>query len=217
MSHPEPNAPPEPSAARSSGWGDLRARLTWWLRQLTGIGAGLGNAVNNRARAPAAAGGVQLRLAWALVARAMQWTRALEARLAAEARQATRKPLGALGRLTRLAARADRDREMDDWDADPEAARWPKTAPERKPAPYHCIRGQTDAQVVMQICADLHEAAMLLGEDAPARRIEEIFDAASRVLCPRLAEPAAPQDTTQPAGDASTPSAAMDTRPPDTG
>jgi hypothetical protein len=124
---------------------------------------------------------VDLTMVGALVARAMRWARALQARLAAErkARAALRRqkrgskraePMD--GRLAELAAML-RDIRRELAELEP---------PAEKPEPDDCIDGKETAEVVGQICADLGVAATLMRSARFARRIEAIAAKAQALL-----------------------------------
>src|SRR5271165_4609323 len=91
----EPQARPANPSGQGAREARCRRRLGRWLGWLAGIGTTLAARISliakHRAHSPDPAPGsaphpvrVDLTLAWALVARAMRWTRALQARLAPE-------------------------------------------------------------------------------------------------------------------------------------
>jgi hypothetical protein len=99
------------------------------------------------------------RLAWELVARAMRWARALQARLAAEARAARTgksQETERLERVARLLARPD-------WYV-PTKGR--KRAPDTsiRPRADDCIAGLPVPEVMAHVCTDLINASTLLAK-----------------------------------------------------
>ncbi len=174
-----------------------------WVRRLMRIGMGLGREISDLQEWPGDARAAELRQAWALLSRALRWARALQARLLAG------PPAGkpAVDRAERRFDQPIRQGGPNDRDADT-----------RRPRRDHCIDGQTDIQVVMQICADLHQAATLMGNPEAVRDILDIAEAASAMLAP------APATATRGGGFAhgtpgvaETPAAAMGGGVPDTG
>lgn len=148
--------------------------------------------------------------AWDLVARAIKWARALQARLAAEARTertGVSPEAERLERAARLLARPD----------------WYKAAKRRKrvegaamrPRADDCIAGMAVAEVVGQICADLTAAATLLGKSKALRIIVAVADAARAMLGGTAAAWQAMGPA--PDGTAVLPAARMGLRAPDTG
>jgi hypothetical protein len=112
-----------------------------------------------------------------LVARAMRWTRALQARLMAEAAAAAAgKAKAGIDPKERLPDRAEMLSDPPEWlDDDPDWTTF-RAARARKPEPDDCIEGKPDAEVVGQICADLAAAAMLLGASEAVRLVAAITD-----------------------------------------
>jgi len=103
-------------------------------------------------------------LAWDLVARALRWARALQARLAAEARaERTGKSIETerLERISRLLARPD-------WYV-PKKGRPRAPDPSIRPRADDCIAGlPVPVPVVMaHVCTDLINASTLLGKSQP--------------------------------------------------
>jgi hypothetical protein len=122
-------------------------------------------------------GRVDLNLVWSLVARAMRWTSALRARLAAEAKAAK----AALPARSRSSDRPDGD-DGADWNENLLSLR--RAAPGQKPEPESedCILDKPTAEVVGQICADLDAAAMLMRGRLWAGQIAAIAAAARALL-----------------------------------
>jgi hypothetical protein len=186
---------PDPAAsvpaARLSGPAEeekavrCRSRVSRWLREMVGIGAKLveriGRLDASRRAYPDTPRTVDLAVVGALVARAMRWTRALQARFAAERRaraaalrqkrghERAKPPDGELAELARL-FREIRSEILG------------APAPAEKPAPDDCIDGKETAEVVGQICADLGVAATLMRGARFARRIEAIAAKAQALL-----------------------------------
>ncbi len=154
-------------------------------------------------------------LAWDLVARAMRWARALQARLAAEARAektGMSPEAERLERQARLLARPD----------------WYKPAKRRKRAPDtsirpradDCIAGMPVAEVMGHICADLTAAATLLAKSKALRIVLGIAEAARALLGGPddwwQAQPVWPEPDGA-AGAAMRPGGGMGLRAPDSG
>jgi len=154
------------------------------------------------------------RLAWELVGRAMRWARALQARLAAEAR-AERTGISPederLERIARVLARPD----------------WYKPTKGRPRAPDlsirpradDCIAGLPVAAVVAHICADLTNATTLLAKSKALGIVVKIAQEARALL-------GGPEDAWEArpvwpapggAGVIVLPAATMGLRAPDTG
>ena len=172
--------PPDPTGPGQSRWLG-RWQLGRWLRRLADIGVALvvrmsGIAALRPAQGAAATVRVDLELAWSLVARAMRWTRALRARLAAEAVAAKAAMDADDGRFL------DRPERLDDGSAWNEYRTAHRAAPAGRPEPDDCIDGKPVAEVVGQICADLGAAATLLGDAEAARHIAAIAAAARALL-----------------------------------
>ena len=170
-----------------------RSRLRRWLGEMADIGANLmeniGRIAAFRRTNPAIPPGVDLGVVGALVARAMRWSRALQARFAAEKKAraaqepATRDRLQPATRDSRQAGPLDGAlagiegmlrgirRELE-----------PAAAPVEKPEPDDCIDGKATAEVVGQICADLGIAATLMRGARAARQIEAIAAKARALL-----------------------------------
>jgi len=158
----------------------LGRQLGRWLGRLADIGVALvvlmgGIAAQRPAHGAAETVRVDLDLAWSLVARAMRWTRALRARLAAEAVAAK----AAMDPDERLLDRPERLHDGSVWNENRTAHR---AAPAGRPEPDDCIDGKPVAEVVGQICADLGAAATLLGDAEAARHIAAIAAAARALL-----------------------------------
>jgi hypothetical protein len=152
---------------------------------MAGIGARLvkriGRLDEARRAFPDAPRVVDLAVVGTLVARAMRWARALQARFAAE-----KKARAALARQKRVRKRAER------WDGElaelagmlreirREVAEM--APPAEKPEPDDCIDGKETAEVIGQICADLGVAATLMCSEKMARRIEAIAAKAHALL-----------------------------------
>ena len=188
-------------------------QLGRWLGRLADIGVALvvlmgGIAVQRPAHGAAETVRVDLDLAWSLVARAMRWTRALRARLAAEA-VAAKAAMDGDERLL------DRPERLDDGSAWNEYRTAHRAAPAGRPEPDDCIDGKPVAEVVGQICADLGSAATLLGDAEAAQQIAAIA-AAARALLGDPAGAAAVPGTRDRARDEAEP-AAMPVPAPDTG
>ncbi len=155
-------------------------------------------------------------LAWDLVQRALRWTRALQARLAAEARaKKTGRSAEAEG-LDRLARRMGRP----DWYKPASKPR--KRAPDIGigPRANDCILGLTTAEVAAHICADLAHGVTLLGNSkalgivvAIAKDVREMLGGSDELWQPRPVWPAADRG----AGPAMRAAPAMGPRAPDTG
>jgi len=153
--------------------GRERRRVRRWLGQLDDIGATLAmdmrdSASWRQANGRVEAAGIDLELGWELVRRAMRWIRALQLRLAAEAK-AARAGLDPAERLD----------DAEDWGTDRlvsrlRAADLPRPIRPRQPCPDDCIDGKPMAEVVEQICADLDALATLLGKAEAGRQIEVI-------------------------------------------
>jgi hypothetical protein len=152
----------------------VRKRVTRWLGQLADIGVRLAGRISrvaaSREENPDVTITVDLRLGWSLVARAMRWTRALRARLAAEDKAA--KPPGTERRANLYDAavelfgrRLPEDRE-----------------PAEKTEDDDCIEGKPAVEVVAQIFADLGTAATMLHSPSSTRKIAAIADAARALL-----------------------------------
>jgi hypothetical protein len=163
---------------------------------------------------------VDLRLAWRLVARAMRWTGALQARLAAEAKAAKEEH----DPVERLLDRPERLDDPPEW-----LETWavpmvvPRPQPTRKPEPDDCIDGMPVAEVVGQICADLDAAARVLGHTEAVRLIAMIAETAQALLAApagaTTARPVsrAPDGVPAELGLATIPFAATPAPSPDTG
>jgi hypothetical protein len=153
-------------------------------------------------------------LAWELVTRAMQWVRALQARLAAEARTERTGLSPEAERLERAARLLARPA----W-YKPSKAR--KRAPDTRirPRADDCIAGMPVAEVVAHICADLTAAATLLAKSKALRIVGSIAEAARAMLggSDDAWKPRPMGWATGGAGAASLPAAAMGLRAPDTG
>ncbi len=167
------------------GQGRFRSRVSRWLGEMVGIGARLMERVGrldaSRRAHPETPRTVDLTVVGALVARAMRWTRALQARFAAE-----RKARAALRRQKHGRKRAEPpDAEVAELSRLFREIRRELTeapAPAEKPAPDDCIDGKETAEVVGQICADLGVAATLMRSARFARRIEAIAAKAQALL-----------------------------------
>jgi hypothetical protein len=187
MTAPNPDMPPsDPQSDPSSPEGRARGgKLGQWLRSLLHAGLVLVmdmRFVTDPRSHEGAAGEVDRvcanhRLAWDLVTRAIRWARALQARLAAEAR-AERTGLSpeaaGLEQAARLLARPD-------WYG-PAKKRKRVEGAAMRPRADDCIAGMAVAEVVGQICADLSTAATLLGKSRALRIIVAITEAARAML-----------------------------------
>jgi hypothetical protein len=157
----------------------LRARLRRVLRSMVAIGLGLAAQLSQMAvrdRLGEAPVQFDFGRAWDLVARAMRWTRALQARLAAEAKAAR--------------ARTDPDERLQDhpdWIEDFDLDMRPKVM---KPAPDDCIAGLSTPAVVSGICTDLAVAAALMGDTDAAARIMALGKATRAMLGAAADDPA---------------------------
>jgi hypothetical protein len=179
-----------------------RVRVGRWLGRLSVIGTALVVAIGGAA---ARAEDANRKAAWARVVRAMQWIRALRARLRAEARRARAAmfdpPEQLLDRPDRLTGLAPR-------------------APRRKRQVHDCIEGNPDAVVFAGICADLHEAATRLGDGATAQKVAAIAEAARALFADAPPPPAATAETwwvDYATAATAAPADAAEARPPDTG
>jgi len=150
-----------------------RARVLLWLRGLAGIGRALAARMSvvalQQSQDPTTAR-VDLNLAWLLLARAMRWTRALRARLCADANAANVRN-GPVARLSDPAA------------ANENIAFKSKTV--RQPAPNDGvgrIEGKPTVAVLEQICADLGALGAMLGITDAERRLAEIAAQARAML-----------------------------------
>jgi hypothetical protein len=161
---------------RSVGHGaGTRQRLVCWLRMLAEIGTTLGATIHGLLSQTAVPPGVDLGRAQMLVDRGMNWVRALQARLAAVAAYG----VAAQGR----AAAAARPAGL------PDRPRGAATR-KREPVAYTCIADKTDAEVFVQICADLSAAAELLRATDLARQVAAIGAAAQTMWDEPAAEAA---------------------------
>ncbi len=151
-----------------------RARVGRWLRRLADIGIALAEGMNAVAMSRRAQGAQKvtddLKLGWALVARALGWIDALRTRLAAEA----------------AAAKAVMGPRESDFDG-PEhlilrQRRPSEAAVVDTPPPAVCIKDKSTAEVVGQICVDLDAAASLLRDREAAAQIAAIALAARALL-----------------------------------
>ena len=182
MSAPQPDMPssdPQPEPAPGGG------RLGEWLRGLLQVGLVLVMEMRFFAdpRSQEGDAGAADRvcashsLAWDLVARAIRWTRALQARLAAEARA---ERTGISPETERL-ERAERLFERPEW-YEPSKTRVRAEDPSIRPRADDCIAGMATAEVVGHICADLTAAATLLAKSKALRIVVSIAEAARAIL-----------------------------------
>jgi hypothetical protein len=206
--------PSEPSDRTGAEW------LGQWLRSLLHVGLALVldmRFIADPRSTQGAAGDADKAcanhsLAWDLVTRAIRWARALQARLAAEARAERTGIITEAARLDRAARLFDRP----DW-YEPKKGRRRAEGGTIRPRADDCIAGMATAEVVGQICADLSTAATLLAKSKALRIIVAIAEAARAMLGgvdaawePRPIGPAAD-------GAAVLPAAARNLRAPDTG
>jgi hypothetical protein len=178
---------------------DARARLRVgrrvgrWLGQLVDIAEGLVGRMRSIAASqredPAARPAIDLDLGSSLLARAMRWTRALRARLAAEAEDAR-------AAMKRENIWREPPERLNDWDEGGDDLDWvdatlrrlslrrqaPAETAAEPPAADDCIDGKPVAEVVAQICADLGVAATLLRGAEAAQRIAAIAAEAHALL-----------------------------------
>ena len=193
-----------------------RWQLGRWLARLGDIGVALvvrmgGIAAQRPAHGAAETVRVDLELAWSLVARAIRWTRALRARLAAEAVAAKAAMDADDGRFL------DRPERLDDGSVWNENRTAHRAAPAGRPEPDDCIDGKPVADVVGQICADLGAAATLLGDAEAARQIAAIAAAARALLGDPAGAAAAAVPGTRDRAPGEAEPAAMPVPAPDTG
>jgi hypothetical protein len=158
-------------------------------------------------------------LAWELVARARRWTRALQARLAAEARAEMTGMSPETERLNRAARLFDRPEWYKSSTRRPRAED-ATSRPGARGRADDCIAGMPVAEVVGQICADLSTAATLLVKSKALGIIVRIAEAARAMLggpdAAWKARPIGPVTDGAPSA-AIQPVAAMGLRVPDTG
>jgi hypothetical protein len=217
-------APSDPQSESSSPEGRTRVvKLGQWLKALVFAGLVLimdmRHVTDPRAQSedPVVAERMcaKHRLAWELVARAMRWARALQARLAAEAR-AERTGISPenerLERVARLLARPD-------WYV-PTKGR--KRAPDAsiRPRADDCIAGLPVAEVMAHVFADVINAATLLAKSQVLGILVKIAEEARATLGGPTEVWEAPPVWPAPhgvAGAAIRPAAVMGFRAPDTG
>jgi hypothetical protein len=150
-----------------------REQVLLWLRGLAGIGRALAaqlSVVGLRQSQEPSIAHVDLNVAWLLLARAMRWTRALQARLGAAARAANARiePVG---------------RRLDPPAANENASSKGKAA--RQPEPddgVGRIDGKPTVEIVEQICADLGAVGTLLGIADAERQLAMVAAQARAML-----------------------------------
>jgi hypothetical protein len=150
-----------------------RERVLLWLRGLAGIGRALAARMSvvglQQSQEPAAAR-VDLELVWSLLARAMRWTRALRARLAADARAANVRTESGVRPSDRPAANENVPSKA-------------KAAQQPEPDDgVGRIDGKPTVEIVEQICADLGAVGAMLGITDAERHLAEVAAQARAML-----------------------------------
>jgi hypothetical protein len=160
-----------------------RERILLWLRGLAGIGRALAAQVSvvglRQSQDPAIAC-VDLNLAWLLLARAMRWTRALRARLAADARAANVRAEPVV-------------RLVDPPAVNENVPSKAKAAPQPEPDDgVGGFDGKPTVEIVEQICADLGAVGTLLGITDAERHLAQVAAQARGLLLGDGAQASAP-------------------------
>ena len=171
----------------------VHARVQEWITRLGRISGALVREMSGLgdrdARRPDG-GQIDLARAWALMARATGFLRALQARVVAEL-------MAKLAAMHPEQKRPDRPEPPADGPTG-RPTREPTPSTERRKPLDHFIAGKPLAEVVAQICADLGEAAVLFGKTETAREIATIA-AAVRELLGGPAEGWTPEPVARPA------------------
>jgi hypothetical protein len=176
-----PTGPSCPDGQAGADAAGCRRRVGRWLGKLADIGMTLRERISRLAAARQTydtapdARTVDLDLGRGLLRRALRWTRALQARLTAEAKAAR----AGMTPAQRLAAVLAGLQGASDRNRNPSVYRRP---PAERPQPDDCIDGKPAAAVIGQICADLDGAATLLHGRSLMRKIAGIAAAARALL-----------------------------------